>query len=69
MIAAVEAAQRHARRAARGRTCSLPTWDDPPYYSLLVEEGDLADAGITDRLAEAVEQRASAPERRVRQQA
>ena len=35
----------------------LPTWDDPPSYSLLVENDDLRDAGAESRLAAAVEAR------------
>jgi hypothetical protein len=54
VIAAVEEAQ----RAARVRVSSYllaPIWDDPPYYALLVEEGDLAGAGKSETLANAVE--------------
>ncbi len=69
VIAAVEAAQR-ALGVHLQSYLLAPTWDDPPYYSLLIEESDLAVAGrLSDRLAGAVERRASAPERRVCQQA
>ncbi len=33
----------------------LPTWGDPPYYTLLVEEGDLAPGSPCQGLADAVE--------------
>jgi hypothetical protein len=54
VVAAVAAAQ---RRLGIGLTSFLllPTWGEPPYYSLLVEETDLADAGSAERLAGAVE--------------
>jgi hypothetical protein len=29
----------------------LPTWGEPPFYSLLIEQDDLADSGLGDRLA------------------
>jgi hypothetical protein len=32
----------------------LPCWGDPPFYSLLVEEGDLANPGVAERLADEV---------------
>ncbi len=35
----------------------LPTWGDPPYYSLLIEHDDLPDDTSCDRLAEEVERR------------
>jgi hypothetical protein len=37
----------------------LPTWGDPPYYSLLVEDDDLPDPVAGDRLAAEVEARLS----------
>jgi hypothetical protein len=54
VIAAVESAQRAIGVHVRSYLLT-PTWDDPPYYSLLIEESDLADAGIIERLAGAVE--------------
>lgn len=33
----------------------LPTWGEPPYYSLLIEEDDLPDEATAERLASAVE--------------
>ena len=54
VIAAVEAAQ-HAIGVHLRSYLLAPTWDDPPYYSLLIEESDLASPGITERLAGAVE--------------
>jgi GH3 auxin-responsive promoter len=54
VIAAVEAAQR-AVGVHLTSYLLTPTWDDPPYYSLLIEESDLASPGITGRLAGAVE--------------
>ncbi len=54
VIAAVE----EARRAARLRLKSYllaPVWDEPPYYALLIEEDDLAEARAADALAAAVE--------------
>jgi hypothetical protein len=38
----------------------LPTWGEPPFYSLLVEEDDLPDDSADDRLARAVEARLQA---------
>ncbi|MDB5351040.1 MAG: auxin-responsive promoter-binding protein [Planctomycetota bacterium] len=35
----------------------LPAWDEPPYYSLLVEEDDLPGRGAADQLASEVEAR------------
>lgn len=35
----------------------LPTWGEPPSYSLLIEEDDLPDPATADRLARAVEER------------
>ena len=37
----------------------VPSWDDPPYYSLLVEDDDLRGAEAADRLAGEVESRLS----------
>ena len=54
VIAAVEAAQLALGIHLRSYLLT-PTWDDPPYYSLLVEESDLASAGTPQRLAGAVE--------------
>jgi GH3 auxin-responsive promoter len=54
VIAAVEAAQRAIGVHLRSYLLA-PSWDDPPYYSLLIEEGDLASPGITEWLAGAVE--------------
>jgi len=34
----------------------LPTWGEPPFYSLLVESGDLGDDGICDRFADRLEE-------------
>ncbi|HZW32720.1 MAG TPA: GH3 auxin-responsive promoter family protein, partial [Isosphaeraceae bacterium] len=55
VIAAVQAAQ----RAAGLRLTSyllLPCWAEWPYYSLLVEEDDLAEPGLIERLAATLEQ-------------
>jgi hypothetical protein len=54
VIAAVEAAQR-ALGVHVTSYLLVPTWDDPPYYSLLIEESDLAANGISTRLGGAVE--------------
>ncbi len=54
VIAAVEAAQRAIGVHLRSYLLA-PTWDEPPYYSLLIEESDLVTPGITERLAGAVE--------------
>ena len=54
VIAAVEAAQRTAGVHLRSYLL-LPTWDDPPFYSLLVEESDLTSSATQERLAVAVE--------------
>jgi GH3 auxin-responsive promoter len=54
VIAAVEAAQRAVGVHVRSYLLT-PTWDEPPYYSLLIEESDLAAHDCTDRLAGAVE--------------
>lgn len=54
MVAAVEEAQR-ATRVRVNSYLLAPIWDDPPYYGLLVEEGDLAEAGAGKTLVTAVE--------------
>jgi GH3 auxin-responsive promoter len=54
VIAAVEAAQRAIGVHLRSYLLA-PTWDEPPYYTLLIEESDLVTPGITERLAGAVE--------------
>jgi GH3 auxin-responsive promoter len=54
VVAAVEAAQRASGLRLKSYLLA-PTWDDPPYYALLIEEGDLNASGIEERLAEAVE--------------
>jgi hypothetical protein len=54
VIAAVEAAQRAAGVHLRSYLL-VPTWDEPPFYSLLVEESDLASSASHERLAVAVE--------------
>jgi hypothetical protein len=35
----------------------LPTWGDPPFYSLLIEEADLSGPTAAERLAAAVDDR------------
>ncbi|HWE36694.1 MAG TPA: GH3 auxin-responsive promoter family protein [Isosphaeraceae bacterium] len=56
VVAAVAEAQR-----ALGLTLkaflALPTWDDPPYYSLLVERDDLGGVAAGERLAAEVDAR------------
>jgi len=54
VITAVEAAQRAAGLHVKSYLL-VPTWNDPPYYSLLIEEGDLRTAGVAERLGVAVE--------------
>jgi hypothetical protein len=54
VIAAVEASQRALGCRLRSYLL-LPSWCEPPYYSFLVEESDLAPAGLTDGLAQTVE--------------
>jgi hypothetical protein len=54
VIAAVEAAQRTAAVHLRSYLL-LPTWDDPPFYSLLVEDSDLTSSASHETLATAVE--------------
>ena len=68
VIAAVEAAQ-HAIGVHLRSYLLTPTWDDPPYYSLLVEESDLVSPGITRAAGRRGRARAAAPERGVCQQA
>jgi hypothetical protein len=54
----VVAAVAEAQRTLGMRLASfllLPTWGDPPFYSLLVEEADLAEETAGDRLAAEVE--------------
>jgi hypothetical protein len=54
VITAVEAAQRSL--SARFSSYLLaPIWDDPPYYALLVEEADLPNDDLSERLSKAVE--------------
>jgi hypothetical protein len=53
-ITAVEAAQRAAGLHVKSYLL-VPSWDDPPYYSLLIEEDDLPTETAADRLATAVE--------------
>lgn len=54
VITAVEAAQRAASVAVTSYLLA-PVWDDPPYYALLVEEGDLPGEAASERLAGTVE--------------
>jgi hypothetical protein len=54
VIAAVEAAQRSVGVHLRSYLLA-PSWDDPPYYSLVVEESDLAALDQPEELAGAVE--------------
>ncbi|MDR3639259.1 MAG: GH3 auxin-responsive promoter family protein [Isosphaeraceae bacterium] len=54
VVAAVAEAQRTLNLHLRSFLL-LPTWGEPPFYSLLVEETDLPDPGAGERLAEAVE--------------
>jgi hypothetical protein len=54
VVAAVEACQRHLG-CRFSSYLLLPTWSDPPFYSLLVEEPDLRTPGFAKRLAEALE--------------
>jgi hypothetical protein len=53
-ISAVEAAQRSVGLHLKSYLLA-PTWDDPPYYSLLIEAGDLPSDEASDRFAGAVE--------------
>jgi GH3 auxin-responsive promoter len=58
VIAAVETAQRSVGLRLKSYLL-VPTWGDPPYYSLLVEQDDLVapvdPSGARNRLAQAVE--------------
>jgi hypothetical protein len=54
-ISAVEAAQKYVGLRLKSYLL-VPTWDDPPYYSLLIENDDLPAIELADRLALAVEQ-------------
>ncbi len=53
-VAAVTYAQRHLGIRLTS-FLMLPAWDDPPYYSLLVEAGDVATTAQAEQLAAAVE--------------
>ena len=68
VVAAVEAAQHEVGLRLRSYLL-LPSWGEPPYYSLLVEEDDLTGPEAADRLAGAGRGAAPGPQRRVRQQA
>jgi hypothetical protein len=54
VIAAVEEAGRAAGLRLKSYLLA-PIWDEPPYYALLIEEDDLAEALAADALAAAVE--------------
>jgi hypothetical protein len=54
VVAAVNEAQRNLGLRLSSFLL-LPVWDDPPYYTLLVEEGDVADGPAAGRLAAEVE--------------
>jgi hypothetical protein len=54
VVAAVAEAQRALGLHLRSFLL-LPTWGEPPFYSLLVEETDLPDAAAAQRLADEVE--------------
>ena len=54
VIGAVEAAQRAAGIHLKSYLL-LPTWDDPPFYSLLIEESDLGRSASHEHLAVAVD--------------
>ncbi|MFI5458085.1 MAG: GH3 auxin-responsive promoter family protein [Isosphaerales bacterium] len=54
VVTAVEAAQRAAGLHVKSYLL-VPTWDDPPYYSLLIEKDDLSTDGVANQLAAAVE--------------
>lgn len=54
VVAAVGAAQR-ALGLRLGSFLLLPSWAEPPFYNLLVEDADLADEASAGRLATAVE--------------
>ena len=68
VIAAVEAAQRQTNLRLRSYLL-LPTWGEPPYYSLLVETSDLAGPDSQALLASAADRRAAGPQHGIRQQA
>jgi hypothetical protein len=55
VIAAVQSAQQVVGFRLKSYLL-LPSWADPPYYALLVEEDDLDSPGDVERLAGAVEQ-------------
>jgi hypothetical protein len=54
VITAVDAAQRTIGAQLRSYLL-LPTWSEPPYYSLLVEQSDLGVPEVSERLADAVD--------------
>ncbi len=54
VVAALKAAQTHLDIHLKSFLL-LPTWSDPPFYSLLVEEDDLHDALAASRLAAEVD--------------
>jgi hypothetical protein len=53
-ITAVEAAQRAVGVHVKSYLLA-PNWDEPPYYSLLIEEDDLSSNDVASQLATAVE--------------
>ncbi len=55
VVAAVSAAQRELGLQLHSFLL-LPTWSDVPFYSLLVEESDIHDPALADRLGVAVEE-------------
>ena len=55
VIAAVQAAQHEVGLRLKSYLL-LPSWGEPPYYSLLVEESDLTGPEAAERLAGAVEE-------------
>jgi hypothetical protein len=56
VVAAVNQAQ-YALGLQLGSYLLLPTWSEPPYYTLLVEESDLPDPSAGERMAAEVEAR------------
>ena len=54
VVEAVDRSQRNLGIALKSYLV-LPSWGDPPYYNLLVEEGDVPDGSTLDRLALEVE--------------
>ena len=68
VVAAVTAAQ-HRLGIRLGSFLMLPTWGDPPHYSLLVEETDLGPTYSSRPPGRGGRGRADSPERRVREQA